>query len=157
MKIKYFLITIICASISLTSCSEEESSKLSSESEMLTAKSWVVQSKIVEPSINLGGIEISDITVLDSDEVKSYSFKFDSDGTLVVTDLSEEIIIETTWVFNSDKTQLTFGDPLIYNYPIVGDIGLSTIKITSLTSSKMIGTIPAFYDDINYVVTITFI
>ncbi|WP_111709524.1 hypothetical protein [Lutibacter citreus] len=157
MKNKYFLITLFCITLSLVSCSNDDSTEPQSKNEMLTDKSWMVQSKIVTPSISLGGMEISDITMLDEEEVKSYIYKFSSDGTLVVKNSSEQIILETSWGFNSDKTQLTLSDPLIFNYPVVGEIGLSTITLNSLTTTKMVGTIPSIYDGVNYVVTITFV
>ncbi|WP_372757445.1 hypothetical protein [Mariniflexile sp.] len=156
MKKKYFLITIICVLFSLTSCSTEEGVE-TSVVDILSAKSWVIQSKLISPTITMSGIEITDIAMLESEAVRNYTFNFNSDGSLLVQDASNATILETTWSLSSDETQLIFTNPLIYTYPVVGDMELSSMVIQSISGTKMVCTITTVYYDTNYVVTVTFI
>jgi hypothetical protein len=65
---------------------------------------------------------------------------------------------ETTWTLNSDNTQISFGEPILYSYPVVGDMGFSTIDNLSISStSKMVGTVSAIFGGVDYELTITFI
>ena len=157
MKTPKLLIAALVLILSFTSCSSDDDADTQSKTDIISSKSWVITSKAVEPSISFGGIEISDIIVLDSEDVRNYSFKFNSDGTLLQYDSSNDLIFETTWTFNADETELTFAEPISYTYPIVGDMGITTLTIQSITSSKIVGTIPALYDGVDYLVTITFI
>ncbi len=157
MKKLTYLIAIFFLVINLTSCSKDDSSEPQSEIDIISSKSWVIESKIILPSINVGGMEISNIMIIESEDTRNYSFKFNADGKMLQYDSMNNLIFQTTWAFNADKTQINFGEPLIYNYPVVGDMGFSTITIQSLTSSKFVGTVPALYDGTNYVLTITFI
>ena len=157
MKNKYFLITIFSLLLSLTSCSSSDSSDSRSASEMISSKAWVIESKMLSPTIDYGGIEITDIMVLESEETRNYSFKFNSDGTFFQYDAAGNPIFETTWVLNSDNTQLLFGEPIIYSYPVVGDMGFSTIDNLSISSSEVLGTVNAVFGGVDYELTITFI
>jgi hypothetical protein len=127
------------------------------ESEMISSRTWVIESKILSPSIDYGGIEITDIMVLESEETRNYSFKFDEDGSFYQYDSDGVVIYETTWSLNSDNTQIVFEDPIVYDYPVVGDMGFSTIDIISISSSKIVGTVSALFAEVDYQLTITFI
>ncbi|KAA5822302.1 hypothetical protein FPF71_14210 [Algibacter amylolyticus] len=153
MKRKYFLITIFSLVLSLISCSEDEST---SSNDILSSKTWVIKSKMLSPSIVYAGVEITDITLFETDETKDYSFSFNSDGTLVVNDANNSVVLETTWELNSDETVLTFGETLIYAIPLVGDIGYSSIDIKSISSSAIVGTVTMPFEDEVYIVTMTF-
>ncbi|CAH8296470.1 hypothetical protein EV196_11138 [Mariniflexile fucanivorans] len=156
MKKYKLLITALILILSFTSCSKDDTENGQSKKDIIESKSWVITSKTVEPSILFGAIEISDITILDSDEVKNYSFKFNPDGSLLQYDFEGNLIFETTWAFNSDETEITFEEPIMYTYPVVGEMGISTLLIETISSSKIVGTIPAFYQGVDYLVTITF-
>lgn len=156
MKKLTYLTTIVFLVFNLTSCSKDDSSPSDQSNSVLTSKSWVAQSKIITPSVVVGGFEVSDIMSLESEGVRKYSFKYNDDGTLYQYDNSKNLIFQTTWTMNSDETEVTFKEPIIYTYPIVGEMGITTFTIQSISSSKMVATIPAFYEGTNYLVTITF-
>lgn len=150
------LITVVCLALQVASCSSDKSEL--SVKEMLTSKSWVIKSKIIDPSINMNGFVISDIMILDSDEVRNYSFKFNTDGTFVLYDNLNKNIFETTWVLSSDETLITLTEPVQFTYPAVGNVGMKTITIESITSKSIVAKIPPFiYGGISYVATFTFI
>lgn len=157
MKKLTYLFAIVFLIISSTSCSKDDSSPSDQNNSILTSKSWVVQSKIISPSVVVGGFTVTDLMTLESEEVQKYSFKYNDDGTLYQYDISNNLIFQTTWTMNSAETQITFKEPITYTYPIVGEMGITTITIQSISSSKMVATIPAFYDGTNYLLTITFI
>jgi len=153
MKNKYFLIAIFSLIIGVTSCSKDDTR---SATEMLSSKTWIIESKELSPSIVYAGVEITDITLFETDETKNYAFKFNSDGTLLVTDASNTLILDSTWDLNADQTSLTFAEPLIYAIPLVGDIGYSSISIESISSSEIVGTVTMPYEGTIYMVTMTF-
>lgn len=157
MNNKYFLITIFSLLLSVTSCSSDDSSDSKSASELVGSKTWLIESKMLSPTINFNGIEITDIMVIESEETRNYTFSFNSDGTLLQNDGMGNLIFETTWVLNSDNTQLSFGEPIVYSYPVVGDLGFSTIENLSISSSEIVGTVNAVFGDVEYEVTFTFI
>jgi len=128
-----------------------------SKKDLLTGKSWKIISKAISPSFAMGGITIADIRVLESDEVQNYSYQFESDGTVGQYDKANKKISQTNWSFNTDETQLVYNPAIKYNYPIVGDIGLSTMTLVSLSENQMVVTVPYSYESINYVITITFV
>jgi hypothetical protein len=154
MKKHYFLITIFSILFSLTSCTSEDSD---SANEIFSSKVWKIESKILSPTINYGGIEVTDITLFESEETKNYSFEFKEDGAFYQYDSTGELMYESTWALNSDNTQLTFGEPIVYEYPVVGEMGFSIIDIVSISSTKIVGTIDALFNEVNYQVTLTFI
>ena len=158
MKKLILLTAIVYLTIGLTSCSKDESSSTPpTNKELLTSKIWKVTSKIITPSMSLGGFEVSNILTLESEEVRNYSFKYNMDGTLFQYDYLNALIFQTGWSISSDQTQVTFTQPLIYTYPIVGDLSMTSFKIQSITTVQMVATIDFLYEGINYVVTITFI
>lgn len=157
MKNPNLLITALVLILSFTSCSSDDDADTKSKTDLISSKSWVVKSKTVEPSIVFGGTEISDIMILDSEDVRNYSFNFKSDGTLLQYDAEKKLMFQTTWSFNSSETELTFAEPIKYTYPVVGEMSITTLSIQSITSSKIVGTIPAMYEGVNYLITITFV
>lgn len=156
MKNNYFFITVFSLILTLTSCSSD-SSDSNSEADIISSKSWIVESKMLSPSIVYGGLEITDIMVIESEETRNYEFNFNSDGTFVLSDAAGTSVLETTWLLNSENTQLSFAEPIVYSYPVVGDMGFSTIDIVSISSSKMVGTVSAIFGGVDYELTITFI
>lgn len=153
MKNKYFLIAFFSLILGLTSCSEDNPE---SATQMLTSKTWVIERKALSPRIIYAGIEITDITLFETEETKDYSFKFNSDGTLQVKGASGNLILDSTWDLNADETELTFGEPLIYAIPLVGDIGYDSIAIKSISSTEIVGTVTMPFDGTVYMVTMTF-
>lgn len=156
MKKLNYIILIVILVLNLASCSKDDSDSSAKEG-LLTNKTWITESKVINPVISFNGIEISDIMVLETDAVRNYSFKFNSDGTFFLYDNLDTLIFQTTWSMNSEETQITFAEPIVYTYPLVGDIGLSILNIQSITSSEFVATVSGLYEDINYELTITFI
>lgn len=154
MKNTYVLITFFSVILSFASCSSDSSE---SETDIISSKAWLVESKMLSPSIVYGGLEITDIMVIESEETRNYEFNFNSDGKFVLSDAAGTSVLETTWLLNSENTQLSFGKPIVYSYPVVGDMGFSTIDIVSISSSKMVGTVSAIFGGVDYELTITFI
>ena len=158
MKKIFYIIIILCLTVSLNSCSsDDDDSPVQSNKEMLTDKSWVVSSKTVSPSISMGGVEVSNIMLLETEEVRNYSFKYNNDNTLIMYDYLGTQIFQTTWTINSEENKVNHTEPIIYTYPIVGGINISEYKIESITTNEMVATISFQYEEIDYVVTITFI
>ncbi|WP_179316956.1 hypothetical protein [Winogradskyella undariae] len=155
MKKYYFLISIFSLLFSFTSCSSDDSEL--PPNEILSSKIWVIKSKVISPSIVYYGQEITDISLFESEETKNYSFEFLADGTFYQYDSAGELLFENTWYLNADHTQLTFGEPIVYEYPVVGNMGFTTIDIISISSSKIVGVIDASFNEVDYEVTLTFI
>lgn len=155
MKKSIFFLSIIFIGSLVFSCSEDEIEP--TKTELLTNKGWVIQSKIITPSISMNGITISDINIMDSEDVKSYSYKFNSDGTMVISDKSNQSIFQTNWSFNTDETIITFSPGILYSYPIVGDISWPSFNMDLISANQMKSTNPYLYNEINYEITITFI
>lgn len=151
------LIAVVFLALNLSSCSSSSEPNLSVK-EKLTSKLWKSQSKIINPSINMSGIVVTDITILESDEVRNYSFKFNTDGSFIVYDILNKNIFQTTWTLSSDETVITLADPVVIPYPFVGNVDMKTITIESITTSKIVSKIPRFlYEGVYYEATITFI
>jgi len=155
MKKSIILMSVIFVGLIIFSCKDDSPS--ASKKELLTKNTWLVKSKIIVPAFTLGGMTISDITILDSDEVKKYSFKYDLDGTMKEYDNLGKMIFQTNWSFNTDETQLTHTPGIAYNYPVVGDMSLNTLNIESISSNQIVALVPYSYDGTNYMVTMTFI
>lgn len=156
MKKYHLLIVSLILILSITSCATGDEDT-ATKKDLISSKNWVIKSKAVVPSILFNGIEISDIIILDDESVRSYSFNFKSDGTLLQYDAEKKLMFQTTWSFNSSETELTFAEPIKYTYPVVGEMSITTLSIQSITSSKIVGTIPAMYEGVNYLITITFV
>ncbi len=154
MKKSYLLFAIIFFSLTLFTCKDEKETP--SKEELLTSKTWIVKTKTLVPSITMGGVVISDISVLDSEDVKKYTYKYNTDGTMIQYDQLNQVKFQTNWSFNADETQLIHNPGIIFNYPIVGDIALTTATINSITTDHINASIPTVYDGIDYVVTIIF-
>ncbi len=158
MKKQFILIAICYLAINLVSCSKDTTEEVipPTNKELLSSKSWVVKTKTIAPSISMGGFDVSDILSLESEEVRKYSFKYNTDGSLFLYDGSNNLIFQTTWSINSLQNLITFGQPIIYTYPIVGDLGITTFNLQLITKTQMTATIPFTYEGTNYVVTVSF-
>lgn len=154
IKSSIFIIAIISVGIILFSCNKEELPQ--TKTELLTNHAWIAVSKIISPSYQIGGIIISDLMVLDSDEVKNYSFKYNLDGTVIHYNKSNQMFFQTNWSFNSDETQIEFNPAIILSYPSVGNYELTTITIESITKDQMKLTTPYLFEGVNYIITTTF-
>ena len=156
MKKLIILITVFFLALNITSCSKEEP-KLSNH-ELLTSRSWIAQSKVLSPTISMNGLVISDIMVLESNEVRNYSLKFNDDGTFFLFDNLNQKQFETTWSIDANETLITLDEPITFSYPIVGNVYMKTLTIESITSTQFIAKVPPFvYNGVNYEITITFI
>lgn len=154
MKKSPILVAVLFLGLSLFSCKFEDVPP--SKKELLTNKTWLVSSKMLTPSITMGGMVISDILILESDEVRKYSYKYDMDGTLTQFDHLNQVKFKTKWSFNSDETQITHQEAIVYNYPIVGDLKLITATIESITDNQIVALLPFTNEGTNYVITIIF-
>lgn len=139
----------------VASCKDENTSQ--SNEDILTSKAWIIQSKIVNPTYSIAGITISDVSALDSPEVQKYSYKHASDGTVTQYDESNGIVFQTKWSFSADETKFQYTPGIIFTYPIVGDISLTTMNIVSISEDKMVMKVPYTFELIKYEVTITFV
>ncbi len=154
MKKSVILMSVIFFGLAIFSCKDD--SPDASKKELLTNKTWVVKSKIIAPSFILGAMTISDLTILDSDEEKKYSYKYDPDGTMKEYDNLGQVIFETNWSFNADETKITHTPGITYNYPVIGDMSLNTLTIESISSNQIVATVPYSYDGTDYTITMTF-
>ena len=154
MKKWFFFSTLILFSVFVFSCKEdtEEGSKKA----LLTSKTWIVTSKPITPAVTMMGTTINDISALDPEAVKKYTYKYNDDGTMIQYDESNKVKFQTTWSFNSDETILTHNPGIVFTYPIVGNISLTEATIISLSANKMAASIPSTYEGVEYVVTLNF-
>lgn len=154
MKNSILLMAIIYLGLTVCSCQDENES--ASKKELLTNKTWKVSSKTINPAVSMNGMSISDIMLLDSEEVRNYTYKYNLDGTMIQYNQLNQNIFETKWSFNTDETQLIHNPGIIYTYPVVGEIGLKTITLESITADQVVLTTPYIYEGINYVITLTY-
>jgi len=155
MKKLIFFMAIGFIGLTVNSCKDD--TQAPSQKELLTGSTWKIISKAISPSFEMGGITITDISVLESDEVRGYSYVYNSDGTVAQYDKSNQFVSQTSWALNADETQIIYNPSIKYTYPVVGDIGLSTITIISIGANEMVTTVPYLYQGTNYVITITFV
>lgn len=153
MKNALTLLTILVIGSTFYSCSTD--SELTKQ-ELLTAKTWSISSKAISPSVSFGGVIISDISLLDSEEMAGLSFKYNPDGTIIQYAMDNEPIYEMTWSFNADETVLTHTPGLVFTYPMVGEISLTTITFESISANQLVATVPFLYAETNYIVTLTY-
>ncbi len=155
MKKWLFFSTLIVLGVLVLSCEKDDDDD-NSRKALLTGETWIVTSKPITPAVSLMGTTISDISILDSEEVRNYTYKYNEDGTMIQYDSSNQEIFQTTWSFNTDETILTHNPGIVFNYPIVGDISLTQATIVSITADNMVMSIPSTYDGVNYTVTLNF-
>ena len=155
MKNSILLMAIIYLGLTVFSCQDENES--ASKKELLTNKTWKVSSKTINPAVSMNGMSISDIMLLDSEEVRNYSYKYNMDGTMILYNQLDQNIFESKWSFNTDETQLIHNPGIIYTYPVVGEIGLTTITVESISTDQVVLTTPYIYEGINYVITLKYI
>lgn len=155
MKKSMLVMAIVSLVFTVCSCQDENTS--ASKKELLTNKTWKVSSKKITPAVSLNGISITDIMLLDSKEVQNYSYKYTLSGTLIQYNQLDQKIFETKWSFNTDETLLTHHPAIVYTYPVVGEIGLTTITLQSITANQVVFTSPYAYQGINYVITLIYI
>lgn len=155
MKNLIFFTAVLFLGIFVTSCSKDD--EATSKKDLLTGKTWIVKSKPIVPSVSMNGMTISDISILDPEEVRKYTYKYNEDGTMTQYDETNKVKFTTQWSFNADETQITHNPGIIFTYPIVGNISLSTATIVSISADQMNASIPSTYDGTNYVVTINFV
>lgn len=154
MKKLFLLTAIILLALFTFSCKKD--SETASKTELLTGKTWIVKSKPIVPSVSMNGMTISDISILDPEVVRQYTYKYNTDGTMIQYDETNKLKFQTTWSFNADQTQITHNPGIIFAYPVVGEISLTIATLKSISESEMIATIPSTYDGTEYVVTINF-
>jgi hypothetical protein len=154
MKKSIIRFAIAIIGIILFSC-DKEGTPLTKK-EMLTGKSWKIESKNINPSFSQGGFVISDISVLEPEEIKNYVYKFNDDGTLIITGQAGETIFETNWSFNANETELVINPGIVFNYPMVGDFSLTTLMIGSITTNQIVSINAYTYENVTYEVTVLF-
>jgi len=155
MKKLIFISVVLFIGVFVYSCKKD--SETSSKKDLLTGKTWIVKSKPIVPSVSMNGLTITDISILDTEEVRKYTYKYNTDGTMTQYDETNKVKFQTKWSMNADETQITHDPGIIFTYPIVGNISLTTATIVSISADQMNASIPSTYDGTNYVVTINFI
>lgn len=154
MKKSSRLVAVLFLGLSLFSCKFEDVPL--SKKELLTNKTWLITNKTLSPSMTMGGMVISDILIMESDEVRKYSFKYNMDGTMTQFDHLNQVRFRTKWSFNKEETQISHEEAIVYNYPIVGDLKLTTATMESITNNQMVALLPFTNEGMNYVITIIF-
>ena len=154
MKKSIIVLATLFFGLVLFSCNDETPP---TNEELLTGITWIIKTKVINPPFSQGGITVSDISVLETEDVKNNSYKFNTDGTLVLYNMSNEIILQTNWSFNADETKITLTPGIVNSYPIVGDISLNFFYIDVITANQIVSTNPYLYDETNYVITVTFL
>lgn len=155
MNKSIILVALFMLVLVVFSCKDDNTSQV--KEDILTSKAWVIQSKIINPAYSLVGFTISDASTLDSPEVKEYTYKHATDGTLTQSSGSNSIVFQTKWAFSADEKKLQYTPGIIFSYPVVGDISLTTMDIVSIAEDKMVMKVPYTFELIKYEVTITFV
>lgn len=149
-----FLLSFFVLGLTLNSCKNEPSEL--TKTEILTEIMWKIKSKAISPSFEIGGITISDIMVLESDEERDYTYKYNADGTVVRYSSTNQLISQTTWSFNSGETEIIFNPAIQYVYPVIGQMGLPSMNLVSLSENEMKTTVGYTYEGLDYIINIVF-
>jgi hypothetical protein len=153
MKKSHLIFVVILLGLTQFSCKKDEQSL--SKKDMLTNNTWIITSKALSPVVSFNGLPINDVSILDSDDQKNFTFKYNSDGTMIEYNKLKQEIFRTKWSFNADETQLIHNPGITYSYQAIGDFTISAIVIESITAKKIVAKIP--YSMAGTVYTTTFV
>ena len=147
-------IFIILGANFIYSCAKDDIALTNDE--LLTQDTWVIKSKTINPVISVGGVAVSNILALEADSVRNYSYKYNTNGAFIQYDHNNSIILQASWQLNFDQTELSFSQPLIFTYPVMGDLYVSILTIESITTGHINTSISFEYEEIDYVVQTIF-
>lgn len=153
MKKSILILAFFLLVISQFSCKKDNNL---SKKDLLTGKTWIIISKALTPSVSVGGITIDDINILDSEDQRNYTFKYNTDGTMIEYNKAKEEIYRTNWSFNSDETQISHTPGIVFSYPMVGDYTLTTMSIESISANQLITKVVYNFLGTDYVATFTY-
>ena len=154
-KIRFTIaIIIILGANFIYSCTKDDVTLTNDE--LLTQDTWVIKSKTINPIILVGGMAVSNILELEADSVRNYSYKYNINGSFIQYDHNNSIILQASWQLSSDQTELSLSQPLVFTYPVMGDLYVSALKIESITPGYINTLISFDYEGINYVVQTIF-
>ena len=111
MKRFPILLLLVSAAMILNSCSKKDDDP--SNREMLTGKYWINTSMTIDPAINIGGTNISNLWTLMLDCEKDNLVKFDDNGVYIEDEGSTKCdpgdpqTQTGTWAFNADETVIS--------------------------------------------------
>ena len=151
-SILFFAVIVIC--FAHFSCKKDE--KESTKTELLTGNTWIIKSKAVSPPAMLGGIVIDDVSILDSDDQRNFTFKYNADGTMLQYNKAQQVIFTSGWSFNADENVITYNPGIVFSYSMVGDVILDTMTIISITKDKLVVEVPYNFAGTVYLATFTY-
>jgi len=154
MKKSILFLVVILLGLTQFSCKDEDQPL--TKTELLTGNVWKITSKTLSPPASLGGITITDVMILDSDDQRNFSFKFNSDGTVVQYNSQSKEIFRTKWSFNADETVLTYSPGIVFTYAVAGDFTLSTMTIESISANKIVAKVNYSFAGTTYLATFTY-
>lgn len=154
MKKSILFLAVILLGMTQFSCDDDIQTL--TKTEMLTGQTWKITSKILSPPASMGGITITDIMILDSDDQRNFTFKFNSDGTIIQFNSSDKEIFRTNWSFNADETQITYNPGIVFSYSVAGDFTLSTMIIESISEKKILAKVNYSFAGTQYMATFTY-
>ncbi len=154
-KIRFTIaIIIIIGANFIYSCKKDDVTFTNDE--LLTQDTWVVKSKTINPVILVGGMAVSNILELEADSVRNYSYKYNTNGSFFQYDQNDNVILQASWQLSSNQTELSLSQPLVFTYPIMGDIYVSALKIESITPGYINTLVSCNYEGIDYIIQTIF-
>lgn len=154
MKKSILFVVVILLGMTMFSCDDE--TQPLTKTEMVTGKTWKITSKILSPPASLGGITITDIMILDSDDQRNFSYKFNTDGTVIQYNSLNKEIFRTKWSFNAEETQITYNPGIVFSYAVAGDFTLSSMNIESISANKLVTKVNYSFAGTPYLATFTY-
>jgi hypothetical protein len=154
MKKTILILSILLLGLTQFSCKEDVQPL--TKTEMLTGKTWKITSKILNPAALMGGISITDVMILDTDDQRNFTFKYNADGTVIQYNSLNKEIFRTKWSFNADETVLTYAPGIVFTYAVAGNFTLSTMNITSISADKMVAKVDYIFGGTTYLATFTY-
>lgn len=135
----------ICLLLVFPACEKDENSPNDlTKLDLISAQSWLVQSAVLNPGLQMGGLSLTDIYTMVEACAKDDFFTFESTGVASldqganVCDASVPQTLSNSWSFNEDETKLTFTPPLQYNLNGVGVLELSEVNLVEISETELI-------------------
>ena len=156
IQIRTFFIMLLSGMILAgTSCKKDDNTK--TKTDMLTAGNWKLTAINISPSLEIGGLQYSDIFGFLPDCSKDDLTKFNSNGSVnfdegpIKCDAGSPQTTYGTWSFNADETKLTVIDSDgLPSENTISELTDATLKFT-FTSVEDLGN-----GEKTYTVTYTF-
>lgn len=141
-KLIYLTLSVL---LLFSACDKDENSPNGlTKMDLITAQSWLVQSAILDPGIQMGGFSLTNVYTMVEACAKDDYFTFESTGIASLdqgTDVCDANLPQTisnNWEFNEEGTKLIFNPPLQYNLNGVGTLELSEVNLLEVSEATLV-------------------